>query len=133
MSSIRLRWFSSPMSSSMEGSPSSASISATFLVALARPSPSKAMTRRVWRSKTPRKLRPEPMGQFMGYVLMPRTFSISSMSSKGSRASWSSLLTKVKMGMCLSVQTLKSFLVWASTPFAPSMTMTAASAAMRVL
>ena len=63
---------------------------------------------------------------------MPRTLSISSMSSKGSRASWSSLFTKVKIGMWRRVQTLKSLMVWASTPLAPSMTMTAASAAMRV-
>ena len=66
MSSIRLLWFSWPMSSSSVSLPSSASISRTFFVALAWPSPSKASTRRDWRSKTPRKLRPEPMGQFMG-------------------------------------------------------------------
>ena len=72
------------------------------------------------------------MGQFMGYVRMPRTFSTSSMRSKGSRVSRSILFTKVKIGMPRMAQTRKSFLVWASTPLAPSMTMTAASAAMRV-
>ena len=48
------------------------------------------------------------------------------------RASRSSLLIKVKMGMCLMAQTLKSLRVWASTPLPPSMTMTAESAAIRV-
>ena len=72
------------------------------------------------------------MGQFMGYVSIPKTVSISSMRSNGSRASRSSLFTKVKMGMCLSVQTLKSFFVCASTPLAPSMTMTTESTAMSV-
>ena len=72
------------------------------------------------------------MGQFMGYVPMPRTFSISSMRSKGSRVSWSSLFTKVKMGMPRSAHTLKSLTVWASTPLAASMTITAESAAIRV-
>ena len=46
--------------------------------------------------------------------------------------SWSSLFTKVKMGMWRRVQTLKSLMVWASTPLAPSITMTAESAAIRV-
>ena len=36
------------------------------------------------------------------------------------------------MGMWRMAQTLKSFLVWASTPLLPSMTMTAESAAIRV-
>ena len=36
------------------------------------------------------------------------------------------------MGMCRMAQTLNSFRVWASTPLAPSMTMTAESAAIRV-
>ena len=63
---------------------------------------------------------------------MPSTLSISSMRSKGSRVSWSSLLTKVKMGMPRSAHTLKSLTVCASTPLAPSITMTAASAAMSV-
>ena len=55
-----------------------------------------------------------------------------SISSKGSRASRSILLMKVKMGMCRSVQTLNSLMVWASTPLAASMTMTAESAAISV-
>ena len=132
MSSMRARWFSAPMSSSRAGSPSSASISATFLAALARPSPSKAMTRRLARSNTPRKFLPQPIGQFMGQVPMPSTFSISSMSSNGSRISRSSLFTKVKMGMPRRAHTRKSFTVCASTPLAPSITITAASAAMSV-
>ena len=96
------------------------------------PSPSKAITRRLARSNTPRKFRPQPIGQFMGYVPIPNTVSISSMSSKGSRISRSSLFTKVKMGMPRRAHTLKSFSVCASTPLAPSITMTAASAAMSV-
>ena len=55
-----------------------------------------------------------------------------SISSKGSRASRSILLTNVKMGMWRRVQTLNSLMVWASTPLAASMTMTAESAAIRV-
>ena len=55
-----------------------------------------------------------------------------SISSKGSRASRSILLMKVKMGICRSVQTLNSLMVCASTPLAASMTMTAESAAIRV-
>jgi hypothetical protein len=39
---------------------------------------------------------------------------------------------KVKMGMWRMAQTLNSFRVWGSTPLAPSMTITAESAAMRV-
>ena len=63
---------------------------------------------------------------------MPSSFSSSSRSSKESRASRSILLIKVKMGMSRMAQTLKSFRVWASTPLAASMTMTAESAAIRV-
>ena len=55
-----------------------------------------------------------------------------SISSNGSRASRSILLMKVKIGMWRSVQTLNSLMVWASTPLAASMTMTAESAAIRV-
>ena len=36
------------------------------------------------------------------------------------------------MGMCRRVQTLNSLMVWASTPLAASMTITAESAAIRV-
>ena len=63
---------------------------------------------------------------------MPSSFSNSSSRSKGSRDSRSILLMNVKIGMWRIAQTLKSFLVWGSTPFAPSMTMTAESAAMSV-
>ena len=47
-------------------------------------------------------------------------------------ASRSSLLMKVKIGMWRMAQTLKSLRVCGSTPFAPSMTMTAESAAISV-
>ena len=47
-------------------------------------------------------------------------------------ASRSILLIKVKIGIWRMTQTLNSFRVWASTPFDPSMTMTAESAAIRV-
>ena len=63
---------------------------------------------------------------------MPSSRSTSSHSSSGSRVSRSILLMKVKMGIFRMAQTLKSFRVWGSTPLAPSMTMTAESAAMRV-
>ena len=56
---------------------------------------------------------------------MPSSCSISSHSSKGSRASRSILLMKVKIGMSRMTQTLNSLRVWASTPLAASMTMTA--------
>ena len=55
-----------------------------------------------------------------------------SISSKGSRASRSILLMKVKIGICRRVHTLNSLMVWASTPLAASITMTAESAAIRV-
>ena len=55
-----------------------------------------------------------------------------SISSNGSRASRSILLMKVKMGIWRRVQTLNSLMVWASTPLAASMTMTAESAAIKV-
>ena len=72
------------------------------------------------------------MGQLQAYVSMPSSFSNSSSSSNGSRASRSILLIKVKIGIWRMAQTLKSFRVCGSTPFAPSMTMTAESAAMSV-
>ena len=52
--------------------------------------------------------------------------------SKGFLAARSILLIKVKIGIPLFLQTVKSFIVCASTPFAPSISMTAASAAQRV-
>ena len=85
-----------------------------------------------WRSYTPLKFFPQPIGQLIGQVRIPSTFSISSISSNGSLASRSILLIKVKIGMPLITQTLNSLMVWASTPLEPSMTMTALSAAMRV-
>ena len=72
------------------------------------------------------------MGQFTGYVPMPSSRSTSSQSSSGSRVSRSILLMNVKMGILRRAQTLKSLRVCGSTPFAPSMTMTALSAAMSV-
>ena len=72
------------------------------------------------------------MGQFTGQVRMPSNSSISSVSAKGSLASRSILLMKVKIGMWRRVQTLKSFRVCASTPFEASITMTAESAAISV-
>jgi len=68
----------------------------------------------------------------MGQLRMPSTASSSSKSSSGGRVSRSILFTNVKMGMPRWRQTLKSFLVWASTPFAPSMSITAASVAASV-
>ena len=53
-------------------------------------------------------------------------------SSSGSRVSRSILLIKVKMGILRRAQTLKSLRVCGSTPFAPSMTITALSAAISV-
>ena len=53
-------------SSSSAGSPSSASVSSTFLTPLARPSLEKASTLRVLRSNTPLNSLPQPMGQFIG-------------------------------------------------------------------
>ena len=84
-------------------------------------------------SYTPLNLLPEPIGQLIGHVLIPRTFSISSRSSYGSLASKSILLIKVKIGICLITQTLKSLIVCASTPFEASITITAESAAINVL
>jgi hypothetical protein len=60
---------------------------------------------------------------------MPSMFSIS---SKGSRASRSILLMKVKIGMWRSVHTRNSLMVCASTPLAASITITAESAAISV-
>ena len=83
-------------------------------------------------SYTPSKSPSVPMGQFTGHERMPNTFSSSSMRSNGFLAARSILFTKVKIGMPLLRQTWKSLMVWASTPFAPSRTMTAASAAQSV-
>ena len=72
------------------------------------------------------------MGQLMGQVWIPRTSSISLISSKGSLASRSILLINVKIGIWRITQTLNSLMVCASTPLEPSMTITAESAAIRV-
>ncbi len=72
------------------------------------------------------------MGQFTGEVGIPRTDSISESRSKGSRPSRSILLMKVRMGMPRIRQTWKSLMVWGSTPFTESMSITAESAAVRV-
>ena len=72
---------------------------------------------------------PIPMGQVMGAHWILKTFSISSISSKGSRPSRSSLLTKVMIGVCRSRQTSRSLMVWLSTPFTESITMRAESTA----
>ena len=70
-----------------------------------------------------------PTGQVSGAVSSASVFSISSRMSNGSRASRSSLLTKVMIGMSRSRQTSKSFSVRASMPRAASITMTAESTA----
>jgi hypothetical protein len=72
-----------------------------------------------------------PIGQVIGAHSMPSTDSISSSRSKGSRTSRSNLLTKVMIGVLRMRQTLSSLIVCASTPLAASMTITAASTAVR--
>ena len=72
------------------------------------------------------------MGQLIGQVAIPSSLSISSKSSNMSPASLSILLIKVKIGIFRITQTLKSFLVCASTPLDASMTITAESAAISV-
>ena len=78
----------------------------------------------VFLSYTPLNSLPEPIGQLIGHVLMPRILSISSQSSKGSLASLSILLIKVKIGIWRITQTLKSLIVCFSTPLEPSITIT---------
>ncbi len=70
-----------------------------------------------------------PTGQLTGAQSIARTDSISSSSASGSRTSRSSLLTKVMIGVARSRQTSSSLIVRASTPFAASITITAASTA----
>jgi hypothetical protein len=72
---------------------------------------------------------PMPSGQVTGAHWMPSTDSISSSSASGSRTSRSILLTNVMIGVSRSRHTSSSLIVCASTPFAASMTMTAASTA----
>jgi hypothetical protein len=76
--------------------------------------------------------RPCPIGQEAGQTSSWSSCWISSMISKVSRASRSILLQKVRIGRSRSRQTSKSLRVWLSTPFAPSITMTAASTAVSV-
>ena len=92
----------------------------------------KVMTSLLFLSYTPLNCFPEPIGQLIGHVAIPSSFSMSSRSSNVSLASRSILFMNVKIGICLMTQTLKSFLVCASTPLLASITMTAESAAMSV-
>ena len=93
---------------------------------------SKASTCPVWRSYTPLKSGPSPMGQVSGTTVIFRVSSTWAMSSKGSRAGRSILFTKVRMGISRLRHTAKSFSVWVCTPRAASSTISAESAAVRV-
>ena len=70
-----------------------------------------------------------PIGQLTGAQSMPSTASISSRRATGSRTSRSILFTNVMIGVARSRQTSSSLIVCASTPFAASITITAASTA----
>ncbi len=94
--------------------------------------PLKTSTNLLVRLYTPLKLPSIPIGQFIGKDRIPSTFSISSISSKGSLDCLSILLIKVKMGIPRILQTWKSLMVCASTPLPPSINITALSAAIRV-
>ena len=72
------------------------------------------------------------MGQDAGVTSIARFCWISSMISKVSRLSRSILLQNVRIGRSRRRQTSNSFCVWDSTPFAPSITMIAASTAVSV-
>jgi len=72
---------------------------------------------------------PWPTGQVMGTQGMPSSRSISSRMSRGSRTSRSILLTKVMMGVSRWRQTSIRRRVWASTPLAASITISAESTA----
>ncbi len=73
-----------------------------------------------------------PIGQLAGVTSSASRRSISSMRSKGSRPSRSSLLMKVMIGTSRSRQTSNSFSVCASMPLAASITITALSTAVSV-
>ena len=73
-----------------------------------------------------------PIGQLIGAALIFKTLSISSNKSIGSRISRSILFTNVKIGVSRSLQTSINLIVRASTPFAPSMTISDESTAVRV-
>ena len=87
----------------------------------------------LWRLNTPLKSLPEPIGQFTGQERIPKTFSISSSNSNGSFPWRSILFINVNIGIPLILQTWNNFFVWSSTPLAESITITALSAAIRVL
>ncbi len=70
-----------------------------------------------------------PTGHVTGAQSIASTASISSCSAKGSRTSRSILLTNVMIGVARSRQTSSSLIVRSSTPFAASITITAASTA----
>jgi hypothetical protein len=70
-----------------------------------------------------------PTGHVTGAQSSRSTDSISASSSSGSRTSRSILLTNVMIGVSRSRQTSSSLIVCASTPFAASITITAASTA----
>jgi hypothetical protein len=70
-----------------------------------------------------------PTGQVSGVGVSPVRSAISSMSSRASLPGRSHLLTTVITGMPRCRQTANSFIVCASSPFAASMSMTAASTA----
>jgi hypothetical protein len=83
------------------------------------------------RSITPWKRLPMPTGHVKGTTPMPSSRSISSMSASGSCTSRSILLTKVRIGVLRARQTCSSRRVCGSTPLAASMTISAASTAVR--
>ena len=79
----------------------------------------------------PPKALPWPTGQVMGTQGIPSSRSISSKISKGSRTSRSILLTKVMMGVSRCRHTSIKRRVCDSTPLAASITINAASTAVR--
>src|SRR6185437_13827155 len=89
----------------------------------------KRSNRSLRRSNTPRKRLPIPSGHVIGAQSIDSTDSISSSSASGSRTSRSSLFTNVMIGVLRRRHTSSSLIVCASTPFAASITITAASTA----
>mmetsp|Transcript_5583 Transcript_5583/g.10557 ORF Transcript_5583/g.10557 Transcript_5583/m.10557 type:complete len:206 (-) Transcript_5583:504-1121(-) len=129
-SSISFRYSLSPIAFSRSGS-SKAMVGR--LVALPVRSPrSNKCTVRSERSRTPWNSAPSPMGHTTGKHVSPNSFSIWSMSSRGSRLGRSSLLQKVKMGSLERRQTSRSLRVCGSSPLAASMRHTALSQAAKV-
>ena len=142
-------WNSSPAISSNSISPSNASNSSSPIISLMRGSLMSAEnssscllpwlasvlnkeTSFVRRLYTPLYFPSRPTGQVMGYTLICKIFSTSSIRSSGSRPKRSNLLIKVKIGRWRRWHTQNSFLVCGSTPFAASISMTALSAAISV-